>query len=66
MGGAIRITLRRSQIGRPARQRQVLAGLGLRRIGQTVSRADTPAVRGMIAKVSHLVEVRPVDSGDDR
>ena len=66
MGGAIRITLRRSQIGRPARQRQVLAGLGLRRIGQTVSRTDTPAVRGMIAKVSHLVEVRPVDSGDEK
>ncbi len=65
MGAAIRITLRRSQIGRPARQRQVLAGLGLRRIGQSVARADTPAVRGMIAKVSHLVEVRRIDSGDD-
>lgn len=64
MGSVIRITLRRSQIGRPARQRQVLAGLGLRRIGQSVSRADTPAVRGMVAKVSHLVEVRQIDSGD--
>jgi len=66
LGGVIRITLRKSQIGRPARQRQVLAGLGLRRIGQTVLRTDTPAVRGMIAKVSHLVEARPVDSGDER
>lgn len=64
MGSIIRITLRRSQIGRPARQRQVLAGLGLRRIGQSVSRADTPAVRGMVAKVSHLVEVRHIDGGD--
>jgi large subunit ribosomal protein L30 len=52
------ITLRRSPIGRPAHQRRVLAGLGLRRIGQSVVRIDTPAIRGMIAKVPHLVEVR--------
>ena len=57
----ISIILRRSMIGRPAHQRQVLAGLGLRRIDQSVVRADTPAIRGMIAHVSHLVEVRDCD-----
>jgi len=48
-------------IGRRGHQRQVLAGLGLRRIDQSVVRADTPAIRGMIAKVSHLVEVHQID-----
>ena len=62
MGPGLRITLRKSMIGRPARQRQVLAGLGLRRIDQSVVRADTPTTRGMIAKVAHLVEVCRVDA----
>ena len=61
MGNGLRITLRKSMIGRPAYQRQVLAGLGLRRIDQSVVRADTPAIRGMIGKVAHLVEVQQVD-----
>jgi large subunit ribosomal protein L30 len=61
MGKGLRIILRKSMIGRRAHQRQVLAGLGLRRIDQSVVRADTPAIRGMIAKVSHLVEVHQID-----
>ena len=60
MGNGLRITLRKSMIGRPAHQRQVLAGLGLRRIDQSVVRADTPAIRGMIEKVAHLIEVQQV------
>lgn len=64
MSKDLRIILRKSMIGRPARQALVLAGLGLRRINGTVVRADTPTIRGMIRKVAHLVEVRQVDGGE--
>jgi large subunit ribosomal protein L30 len=47
----------RSPIGRPADQRQTLIGLKLNKIGRRSSLIDTPAVRGMIAKVAHLVRV---------
>ena len=46
-----------SAIGRPAPQRETLKGLGLNKIGRRSSVADTPADRGMIAKVAHLVRV---------
>ena len=46
-----------SPIGRPAAQRQTLIGLKLNKIGRRSTLEDTPAVRGMIAKVSHLVQV---------
>jgi large subunit ribosomal protein L30 len=46
-----------SPIGRPAQQRQTLVGLGLNKIGRRASLEDTPAVRGMVAKVAHLVRV---------
>jgi large subunit ribosomal protein L30 len=46
-----------SPIGRPAQQRQTLVGLGLNKIGRRSSLEDTPAVRGMVAKVAHLVRV---------
>jgi large subunit ribosomal protein L30 len=61
MGKNLRIILRKSMIGRRSHQRQVLAGLGLRRIDQAVIRTDSAAIRGMIAKVSHLVEVQRID-----
>lgn len=47
----------RSPIGRPAIQRQTLTGLKLNKIGRRATLEDTPAVRGMIAKVAHLVRV---------
>lgn len=47
----------RSPIGRPQNQYDVLRSLGLRRIRHTVEREDTPAVRGMVAKIPHLVEI---------
>ncbi len=47
----------RSAVGRPRPQREVIRGLGFSRLNQVVEREDTPAVRGMIRKVSHLVEV---------
>ncbi len=46
-----------SAIGRPGPQRETLKGLGLNKIGRRSSVADTPANRGMIAKVAHLVRV---------
>jgi len=53
----LRIKQVRSPIGRPQNQHEVLRSLGLRRIHQVVERQDTPAVRGMILKVNHLVTV---------
>ena len=53
------ITLRRSPVGTPQKHRRVLSGLGLRKISQTVTRPDTPQVRGMIRKVGYLLEVQP-------
>ncbi len=55
MAKLLTITQQRSPIGRPKEQRATLLGLGLRRLHQKVTVSDTPAIRGMIAKVSHLV-----------
>jgi large subunit ribosomal protein L30 len=46
-----------SPIGRPHAQRETLKGLGLNKIGRRASVVDTPQVRGMIAKVAHLVRI---------
>ena len=56
-GGRIRVRWIRSAIGRDRKQRAVLRGLGLRRLQQSVEVEDTPSIRGMIVKVSHLVRV---------
>ena len=53
----IKIRQTRSAIGRPPGQRETLRGLGLRRIHQVVERQDTVEVRGMAAKIPHLVEI---------
>jgi large subunit ribosomal protein L30 len=53
----VKIKLVRSVIGTTRYQRAVVMGLGLRRINHTVEREDTPEVRGMIDKVSHLVQI---------
>lgn len=53
----LRVKLVKSPIGYDRRQRATLRGLGLRRMQQTVELADQPAIRGMIVKVRHLVEV---------
>jgi large subunit ribosomal protein L30 len=59
MSSAARVKVRqvRSAIGFTQKQRATLVGLGLRRLHQTVELEDTPAVRGMINKVIHLVVV---------
>ena len=56
-GGTVKITLLRSPIGFERNQGTVLKSLGLRKIRHTVELKDTPATRGMIHKVRHLVEV---------
>lgn len=53
----IKITLVRSPIGNTERHKATIRALGLHKIGQTVEQKDTLAVRGMIAKVNHLVQV---------
>jgi large subunit ribosomal protein L30 len=53
----IRVTLRKSGIGRPEDQKIVLKGLGLTRLHKTVVLNDTPPIRGMVRKVVHLVEM---------
>ncbi len=57
----LRITLVRSLIGYPQRQWETVKGLGLRKINSRVVRPDRPEIRGMIAKVSHLVKVEVVE-----
>ena len=52
----IAITWKRSAIGFPEDQRRTIAGLGLRRLHQTVVHDDNPAIGGMVRKVRHLVE----------
>jgi large subunit ribosomal protein L30 len=53
----LRIRQIRSAIGSIPAHREILRGLGLRRIRHEVERADSPAVRGMVNRVSHLVEI---------
>jgi large subunit ribosomal protein L30 len=53
----IQVTLIRSGNNRPETQRRTLQGLGLTKMHRTVRLKDTPAIRGMVRKVSHLVKV---------
>ncbi len=57
MEKTITVRLVKSPIGYNKRQKATVQALGLRKMNQTVEKADSPTVRGMIAKVSHLVEV---------
>ncbi|MFQ5579828.1 MAG: 50S ribosomal protein L30 [Nitrospiria bacterium] len=54
----LEITLRKSCIGRPGKHCRVVVGLGLRKMNHTVVREDTPQIRGMVEKISHLLEVK--------
>jgi large subunit ribosomal protein L30 len=56
-GKVIEVTLVRSGVTRPDTQQRTLRGLGLTRMNRTVRLKDTPAIRGMIRKISHLVKV---------
>jgi len=56
----LKITQVRSGIDRPERQKRTIRALGIRKMHQTVVHADTPQIRGMIEKVSHLVSVEEI------
>ena len=56
----IKITWKRSCIGRKKNQRRVIEALGLKRLSHSVVRHDTPTIRGMVNAVQHLVEVEEV------
>ncbi len=58
----LRVTQRRSVIDRPRPQKATVRALGLKRINDSVVKEDRPEIRGMIAKVRHLVEVEEVES----
>ena len=62
MAAANKKTIKIKQVGSPIRrkpdQRETLIGLGLNKMNKTVEREDTPAVRGMIRKVQHMVEIQ--------
>jgi large subunit ribosomal protein L30 len=58
----LKVTLVRSPIDRTKKQKATVRGLGLRRLNHSVVLEDTPAIRGMIRKVQHLVTVAPADN----
>ncbi|GED15111.1 50S ribosomal protein L30 [Aneurinibacillus migulanus] len=56
----LQITLKRSLIGRTQNQRATVAALGLRKLNHTVVKEDNAAMRGMVEKVKHMVEVKEI------
>lgn len=61
MTGKLKVTLVKSMIGRPEKHRKVLRGMGLTRMHKTVLLEDTPAIRGMVHAVTHLVKAEEID-----
>ncbi len=59
---ALRITYRKSAIGYRQKQKDTVRKLGLRKLHQTVEHPDTPAIRGMVERVRHLVDVEEVSA----
>ena len=62
MDRRLRITLVRSPIGYSVRQKRTVEALGLRKLQQSVEQPDNPAVRGMVERVTHLVEVEEFEA----
>lgn len=60
----LKITLVKSYIGSPEKQRQVLRGMGLRKLNRAVLLKDTPEIRGMVRKVSHLVSMEELEGNN--
>jgi len=56
-GGTIRVQYYRSFIAAPKTQKQIVKSLGLTKLNQVVERPDTPALRGAVAKVPHLIRI---------
>jgi len=53
----IKIKYFRSMIGRPEGQKKIVRGLGFRKLNKILEKPDTPEIRGMVNKISHLVEI---------
>lgn len=60
MDQKLKITLVKSMIGRPEKHRKVLRGMGLTKLNKTVILKDTPAIRGMVGAVCHLVKAEEI------
>jgi large subunit ribosomal protein L30 len=60
MAGKLKITLKKSRIGRSPNQRRILDGLGLKRRHQVVEREDTPSIRGMVEKIAFMLDVQEI------
>ena len=58
MPGLLEVTLVRSMVGRPEKQRRILRGMGLTKLNRTVELEDTPSIRVMINKLTHLVKAK--------
>ena len=59
-GRKLQIRWTKSSIGQSRRQKDTIRALGLRRLGDVVEQVDTPVIRGMIDRVSHLVQVEEI------
>jgi len=62
MAEKVKITLVKSIVGRPEKHRKVLRGMGLTKMNKTVELVDTPEIRGMVQKVSHMVRTEESNS----
>ncbi|MCO5180203.1 MAG: 50S ribosomal protein L30 [Candidatus Promineofilum sp.] len=62
----LRITYSKSAIGYTERQKATVRALGFRRLYETIEHEDSPAIRGMINKISHLLTVEEVETGKSR
>ena len=56
----LKITLVKSKIGQVPKNVKTIEAMGLRKIGQSIEREDSPAIRGQIQKVSHMVKVEEI------
>ncbi len=56
-GATLRLQYVKSAIGTPPKHKLIIKSLGFKRLNQTVTRVDTPAVRGMVAQIPHLVKI---------
>jgi len=65
MAGSLKVTLVRSVIGSKPKHRGTIRALGLRHINQSVVHADRPEIRGMLARVPHLVTVAEIETGGE-
>ena len=62
----LKITLTRGMVGKKLTQKKVVQALGLGKYGSTVTHADSPTIRGMVNKISHLISVETVEGGEHK